>query len=143
MNPFKLRDLQCVLEMRCFSGLLSDEDLIECYFKRAWGFSDSEFVLVNWREMSAPDLRNEVQQAYASVADPIGGNSLSVVESDSVEEVVKKHRHLIYIPREVFLCAVGGAGVLRAIKNPDGLPASSPRDARQVLFNRACYAGGY
>ena len=36
-NPCKLSDLQYVLELRCFKGLVSDEDLKEMYFKRAWG----------------------------------------------------------------------------------------------------------
>jgi hypothetical protein len=40
LNPWKLSDLQCVLEMRCFEGLLSDEDLKEVYFQRMWGFKE-------------------------------------------------------------------------------------------------------
>ena len=43
LNPWKLSDLQCVLEMRCFEGLLSDEDLKEVYFQRMWGFKEEEF----------------------------------------------------------------------------------------------------
>jgi hypothetical protein len=59
LNPWKLSDLQCVLEMRCFEGLLSDEDLKEVYFQRMWGFEEREFVLAGWREMSVGDMKNE------------------------------------------------------------------------------------
>jgi hypothetical protein len=52
LNPWKLSDLQCVLEMRCFEGLLSDKDLKEVYFQRMWGFKEEEFLLAGWREMS-------------------------------------------------------------------------------------------
>ena len=52
LNPWKLSDLQCVLEMRCFEGLLSNEDLKEVYFQRMWGFQEREFVLAGWKEMS-------------------------------------------------------------------------------------------
>ena len=45
LNPWKLSDLQRVLEMRCFEGLLSDEDLKEVYFQRMWGFKERDFVL--------------------------------------------------------------------------------------------------
>jgi hypothetical protein len=43
LNPWKLSDLQRVLEMRCFEGLLSDEDLKEVYFQRMWGFKERDF----------------------------------------------------------------------------------------------------
>jgi hypothetical protein len=59
LNPWKLSDLQCVLEMRCFEGLLSDEDLKEVYFQRMWGFKEEDFVLAGWREMSVEDMKEE------------------------------------------------------------------------------------
>ena len=56
-NPWKLSDLQYVLELRCFKGLVSDEDLKEMYFKRAWGAREWEFELANWRELSVGEMQ--------------------------------------------------------------------------------------
>jgi hypothetical protein len=63
LNPWKLSDLQCVLEMRCFEGLLSDEDLKEVYFQRMWGFKEEDFVLAGWREMSVEDVKDKILSA--------------------------------------------------------------------------------
>ena len=52
LNPYKLSDLQTVLRLREFYGLLPDIDLKECYFEKAWGFRKDEFELADWREMS-------------------------------------------------------------------------------------------
>ena len=58
-NPWKLSDLQYVLELRCFKGLVSDEDLKEMYFKRAWGVREWEFPnWPTWRELSAGVMQN-------------------------------------------------------------------------------------
>ena len=56
-NPWKLSDLQYVLELRCFKGLVSDEDLQEMYFKRAWGFQEWGFRLARWQELSVVELQ--------------------------------------------------------------------------------------
>ncbi len=56
LNPWKLSDLQCVLEMRCFKGLLSDEDLKEAYFQRMWRFKEEDFLLAFYREMVLEDM---------------------------------------------------------------------------------------
>ena len=45
LNPYKLSDLQSVLRLREFYGLLPDIDLKECYFEKAWGFRKDEFAL--------------------------------------------------------------------------------------------------
>jgi hypothetical protein len=66
LNPWKLSDLQCVLEMRCFDGLLSDEDLKEVYFQRMWGFEfneEWEFALAGWREMSVESMKDRIRWA--------------------------------------------------------------------------------
>ena len=56
-NPWKLSDLQYVLELRCFKGLVSDEDLKEMYFKRAWGVQEWEFPLAKWRELPVGEIK--------------------------------------------------------------------------------------
>ena len=50
LNPFKLSDLQHILNLRGFYKLLPDVDLKECYFEGACGFRKDEFVLAEWRE---------------------------------------------------------------------------------------------
>ena len=62
-NPRKLSDLQYVLELRCFKGLVSDEDLKEMYFKRAWGVREWEFELATWRELSVGVMQRRVREA--------------------------------------------------------------------------------
>ena len=37
-NPYKLSDLQAVLDLRCYKGVLSNVDLKECFFMRQCGF---------------------------------------------------------------------------------------------------------
>lgn len=50
-NPWKLSDLQCVLEMRSYKGLLSDTDLKEVYVEGMWGFhNEKDFGQVEWWE---------------------------------------------------------------------------------------------
>ena len=56
-HPYKLSDLQTLLSLRRFHGLLPDVDLKECYFEKAWGFRKSEFVLAHewWEDSIRPD----------------------------------------------------------------------------------------
>ena len=64
LNPFKLADLQYVLNFRTFHGLLPDVDLKEIYFEGAWGFQKDDFVLANWREMSVEEMKKAVKDAH-------------------------------------------------------------------------------
>ncbi len=91
-DPRKLNDLQYVLELRCFKGLLSDQDLKEVYFERLWGFSEDDFVPAKSRELSEADMHQVVP---------------SKVDISNV---------LARVPETVFWSAARGALVLREVK---------------------------
>jgi len=52
VNPYKLSELQHILNLRGFYRLLPDVDLKECYFEGACQFRKDEFVLANCRSRS-------------------------------------------------------------------------------------------
>jgi len=66
-NPYKLSDLQHVLELRTIKGLLTDDDLIESYFKRTWKFKDEDFWLAGWKTMGLKKLVEEIRAAHPNV----------------------------------------------------------------------------
>ena len=63
-NPWKLSDLQSVLNLRNIYGVMSDIDLKECYFMKAWQFREDKFPLANWREMSVEEMKKAVKDAH-------------------------------------------------------------------------------
>ena len=114
-NPCKLSDLQYVLELRCFKGLVSDEDLKEMYFKRAWGFGDEEFPLAKWRELSVRQMQKRVREALPrGVPRPPGMADVSSLDTN--ESIMREYGALAYVPLEVYGNAVRGAHVLRTIR---------------------------
>jgi hypothetical protein len=114
LNPWKLSDLQCVLEMRCFKGLLSDEDLKEVYFQRMWGFKERDFVLAGWREMSVEEMKEAVCEAHPVIdggyAFPPSKVSMNTLKTK--EDILRAYPELTYVPAEVYMTAVGGLYVL-------------------------------
>ena len=56
LNPYNLSDLQKVLELRCFKGLLDDVDLKECFFKGAWGFEEEDFGTLTYVPKRVVDI---------------------------------------------------------------------------------------
>ena len=116
LNPWKLHDLQCVLEMRCYGDLLSDVDLKEVYFQQLWGFEEKDFLLANWREMSVNAMRIKVREAYQfdEFSHPEGPGLLDSLQTK--EEIVRAFRELTYVPLQVVSCASNGARVLLKIK---------------------------
>ena len=117
LNPWKLHDLQCVLEMRCYGDLLSDVDLKEVYFQQLWGFEEKDFLLANWREMSVNAMRINVREAYLFRDDLDPLDRLDRLDSlVTREEIVDAFRELTYVPFQVVSCASHGARVLRKIK---------------------------
>jgi len=121
LNPFKLSDLQHILNLRGFYRLLPDVDLKECYFEGACEFRKDEFVLANWREMSVEEIKEEVRGAHPE----IGGRcvyppgKVDVNTLNTKEEIVRAFWELTYVPVEVYYAAVGGAHVLRLVKAGD------------------------
>ena len=114
-NPWKLSDLQYVLELRCFKGLVSDEDLKEMYFKRAWGFREWEFELANWRELSVRQMQRRVWEALPQGV-PLPPSMAYVSSLDTKESIMREYGALAYVPLEVYGNAVRGARVLRTIR---------------------------
>jgi hypothetical protein len=110
LNPWKLSDLQCVLEMRCFKGLLSDEDLKEVYFEGLWGFGEGDFVPVKWREMSREELLHVLPSARREAT----GRPRA---PDSKEDIMQEYATVLAsVPEAVFWSAARGALVLRELK---------------------------
>ena len=90
LNPWKLSDLQCVLEMRCFKGLLSDEDLKEVYFQRMWGFQEEDFLLARWRETSFLGyMKGKILSALKGRMDLIPGMGEQLMALRTKEEIMR------------------------------------------------------
>lgn len=138
LSPWRLSDLQRVLELRCYRGVLSDGDLKECYSKRLWGFVEREFVLANWETMSVDGMKRRVREAQPSIR----GRSLYPTckkALDSLwtkEEIAREYWELTCVPERVYKTAVCGVHVLRAVKAGD----VKARDAGEYLAS-ACRAG--
>jgi ankyrin repeat protein len=116
LNPRKLSDLQCVLEMRCFEGLLSDEDLKEVYFQRLWGYKEEEFALAGWREMSVEDMKKRIGRALQDRMDLIPGMGEQLMTLGTKEEIMREYGMLAYVPGEIANNATGGVWALRRVR---------------------------
>jgi ankyrin repeat protein len=142
LNPWKLSDLQCVLEMRCFEGLLSDEDLKEVYFQRMWGFKEEDFVLAGWREMSVEKMKEEIRWALRDVLQCTPGMWKHLTALGTKEEIMREYGALAYVPGDIAnnamcgvwaLCQIRGVGV----ENLGGLEL----EERDKCLRHACRAG--
>ena len=137
-NPWKLSDLQYVLELRCFKGLVSDEDLQEMYFKRAWGFQEWGFRLARWQELSVVELQRRVQDALPWGV-PLPPGMADVRSLNTKESIMREYGALAYVPRDVYHNAVRGAHVLRTIRQV-GVENMERTTVRDCLVG-ACGAG--
>ncbi len=143
LNPYKLADLQYVLNFRTFYGLLPDVDLKEIYFEGAWQFRKDEFVLANWREMSVKKMKKEVREAHPY----IGGRPVyppGKVDVDTLntkEEIVRMFWELTCVPWQVYQTAVGSAHVLRLVKAGDAGDAGENWGVVLQRLKMACVAG--
>jgi hypothetical protein len=113
LNPWKLSDLQRVLEMRCFEGLLSDEDLKEVYFQRMWGFKEEDFVVAGWRKMSVEDMKDKIRWALRDVLECTPGMRDHLMALGTKEEIMREYGALAYVPREIANNAMCGVWALR------------------------------
>ena len=142
LNPWKLSDLQCVLEMRCFKGLLSDEDLKEVYFQRMWGFKERDFVPVKWREMSVWNMKDRIERALKQVLERIPGMKKQLRTLETKEEIMRVYGMLAYVPGEIADNAMCGVWALRRVRgvgseNLDGLGVKE----KNLCLRHACSAG--
>ena len=131
LNPWKLSDLQCVLEMRCFEGLLSDEDLKEVYFQRMWGFEEREFVLAGWREMSVGNMKDKIRWSLRDVLECTPGMRNHLMALGTKEEIMREYGMLAYVPRKIAKNTMWGACcLLYTSPSPrDGLLSRMPSSA--------------
>jgi ankyrin repeat protein len=142
LNPWKLSDLQCVLEMRCFEGLLSDEDLKEVYFQRMWGFKEREFVLAGWREMSVEDMKKRIGRALPNRMNIVPGMEEQMMALGTKEEIMREYGMLAYVPGRIADSAMCGVWALRLVRgvgveNLRGLKWTERNDC----LSYACRAG--
>jgi hypothetical protein len=146
LNPWKLSDLQCVLEMRCFEGLLSDEDLKEVYFQRMWGFEESEFVLAGWREMSVEDMKKRIGWALEDrmirIFESYPGMKKHLMALGTKEEIMREYGMLAYVPGRIADSAMCGVWALRRVRGVgvENLCALTLQK-REHCFRYACRAG--
>jgi len=140
LNPYKLSDLQHILNLRGFYKLLPDVDLKECYFEGACGFRKDEFWLAEWQEMSVEAMKRKVREAHPWLRGrrvyPPGKVDVDTLETK--EEIVRAFWALTYVPAEVYRTAVAGAHVLRLAKAGD--VGENPYVVRWYLEG-ACRAG--
>ncbi len=142
LNPWKLSDLQRVLEMRCFEGLLSDEDLKEVYFQRMWGFEEEDFWLAGWREMSVEKMKERIGWALMDVLNRTPGMREHLMALGTKEEIMREYGMLVYVPGRIVDNAMLGVLSLRQVRgmgveNLDGLEL----EKRRECFWFACRAG--
>jgi hypothetical protein len=142
LNPWKLSDLQCVLEMRCFEGLLSDEDLKEVYFQRMWGFKEEDFVLAGWREMSVEDMKKRIAWALRDRLKRTPGMEEHLMALGTKEEIMREYGMLAYVPGRIANNALDGVWALRRVRvvgleNLGGLEL----EEREDYLRYACSAG--
>jgi len=141
-DPNKLTDLRYVLELRCFKGLLSDEDLRECYFEGAWGYRARDFLPGNWREMSVEEIQDvflESLRRYPSLERVLGSESY-VRSLRTRDDLLRKYGWLRFVPGEVCWTAAGGALVLRELRDR-GIDEIVRRREADAYLEYACRAG--
>ena len=141
-DPLKLTDLRYVLELRCFKGLLSDEDLRECYFEGAWGYRGDDFLLDNWREMSVKEMQDAIRggvRLYPSLRRVFGTES-HVRSLRTRDDILRKYGLLRFVPWHAWSTAAGGAVVLRELRNR-GIDVIARQGKADMYLEYACTAG--
>jgi ankyrin repeat protein len=146
LNPWKLSDLQCVLEMRCFKGLLSDEDLKEVYFQRMWGFKGKwDFRLAGWREMWVGHMKKRIRGALKDPLKRTPGMEEHLMALGTKEEIMREYGMLAYVPREIANNAMCGVWALRQVREVgvENLLGRTGLEVREkcLYLRHACNAG--
>jgi ankyrin repeat protein len=143
LNPWKPSDLHCVLEMRCFKGLLSDEDLKEVYFQRMWGFKDEwGFVLAGWLELSVQDMKWRIQSALEHPLNRTPGMREHLMALETKEEIMREYGMLAYVPRDIAYNAMCSVLLLRQVRGVGVENLGSLEfEERKQCFWHACSAG--
>ena len=124
-----------MLEVRCFRGLLSDEDLKQVYFK------EGEFVLAGWREMSVQDMKAWIRCLLNRLYSAPGMRE-QLAALGTKEEIMREYGALAYVPWVMADKARCGVWVPRQVRgvgarNLDGLALTK----REQRCKYACSAG--
>ena len=123
--------------------MISDVDLKECYFMRAWGYRDEEFVLANWQKMSIEEMRDAVRSAHKLHDDTTITYPPSKVDVDSLrtkQAILDAYRELTYVPVLVYQGAVNGGFTQRLI-NRGVLDLGNDPFGAGLFLSFACFAG--
>jgi ankyrin repeat protein len=142
LNPWKLSDLQCVLEMRCFEGLLSDEDLKEVYFQRMWGFKEEAFRLAGWQEMSVESMKKRIRWTLEDRLRRTPGMEEHLMALRTKDEIMREYGMLAYVPGRIADSAMCGVWALRQVREV-GLEnlGRLELEKREKCLRHACRAG--
>jgi len=116
-NPARASDLEYVLELRCYKGLLSDEDLRSC-FERLWA-RGTGYILQEWDSMSADEIRAEIV-THVKGKDSVGLPHTCVgvpvgFESMTKDDLKRYFGALRYVPLSIWLSRFRGLRVLEEL----------------------------
>lgn len=126
--------------------MISDVDLKECYFMRAWGFRDEEFVLANWQKMSIEEMRDAVRRLHKFCLEEENWSPVYPrykVDVDSLrtkEAILDAYRELTYVPGAVYRGCVAGGFTQRMIDRGD-LDVGYDSNGAGICLSYACMAG--
>ena len=101
-NPRKLSDVQHVMEMRCYGGLLSDIDLKECWFQRLHGFEEKDFVLANWRQLTLGEIKQRVIDVAHTHLQPNPDARKRLNAMRSKKAIMREYGMLAIVPWQVY-----------------------------------------
>lgn len=143
LNPWKLRDLQIILELRCFKGLLSDVDIREVLFKKMWGFEDDDFCLSGWRDMQIESVREKVKGAHKVLGEdtfPVGLRHPDKLQTKMA--IMKEYGHLEWCPCCLYEDILLGINVLKKVLTVKGFKELyADKDEANISLQQACRVG--
>jgi hypothetical protein len=123
LNPHKLSDLQYVLELRCFKGLLSDVDLKEVFFQKMAGYAEKDFLLGNWRQLTLEQMKQRVLDVTLGPGPGHPQNDVLRRRIRSLrtrEAVMRAFGALEYVPWQVYSQTCLGTEVLKSLQTEEG-----------------------
>ena len=141
-DPRKLSDLRYVLELRCFKGLLDDQDLKEVYFEQIWGFGGGDFPLASWADKTVDVLQRKLKAMHShadgTVAYPPGRPDVYTISTKL--ELVREYWALTLVPEQVYKAGLHGANVLRELRE-GGIDGIVGKNNAWMYVIWACEAG--
>lgn len=144
-NPRKLSDVQHVIELRCYGGLLSDIDLKECWFQRLHGFEEKDFVLANWRQLTLGEIKQRVIDVAHTHLQPNPAARKRLDAMRSKKAIMREYGMLAIVPWQVYRQTRLGLEVLQHIRSESGrqllrqtTPFLEGRRRAEIYLGYAC-----